>query len=317
LQKRILIKLGGKCNLNCKRCHCDKNLSYEYNHEIIRYINDNYDAVNFSGGEPMLYFDTIKMITEKLDPLIEKRMVTNLTVMSPEQKQWLIDNKFTIIASFDGFKNDRDNCAPKYSYLKDFYRKGFAVTVYHGNMDFKTIYNDIQYMCIIYNIDNILKNPIPNFVHQTIEAPNADTNKEDAQSYILQFCKYLESECYAFYHNLYDNTIAFPFMEHCKNIFSIKSERGIGCCRENKLSLRLDGKFMLCSYSDTSVGDIYDDIDWDKVESNLPDRCNHCELFNRCHNTCIVNTGELECYIYKTIYKHWLKMVKKYNLQWQ
>ena len=93
--------------------------------------------------------------------------------------------------------------------------------------------------------------------------------------------------------------------------------RGVRCCNENKVSLAINGDFLLCPYDDIVVGNIYEGIDWDKVESYIPERCKNCPLWESCMNTCIANITENECYISKVLHKHFYKLMDKYGYTYE
>lgn len=53
-KKRLLIKLGGQCNLNCPHCHCEES-SFLFNKDIIPWIKEwNPFMITFGGGEPTM-----------------------------------------------------------------------------------------------------------------------------------------------------------------------------------------------------------------------------------------------------------------------
>ena len=63
---RICIPLGIRCNLSCRYCYrdiCRKDIPNKVSNKFLSYLKsldtDSY-AVIFSGGEPLLYMDTIK-----------------------------------------------------------------------------------------------------------------------------------------------------------------------------------------------------------------------------------------------------------------
>ena len=83
----IVVFLGKKCNLNCIYCvqHKDSitNIDYGDNTDyVIDFINsicnnhDFYISVGFYGGEPLLYFQKMKKITEKTTAN-EYRVISN------------------------------------------------------------------------------------------------------------------------------------------------------------------------------------------------------------------------------------------------
>lgn len=121
------IIVTSKCNLRCEYCYeenkkyqdmsievCDKTINF-----IIRTLK-NRNEVNklnrivFHGGEPLLNFDLIKYIKNKLDIELENKyiinymMTTNATVLNQEIIDFIKDNNIALSVSIDGTKYSHD-----------------------------------------------------------------------------------------------------------------------------------------------------------------------------------------------------------------
>lgn len=312
MQKKLILKLGGKCNLSCAHCHCLK-VNYEYNSDIINYINQNiYDEITFSGGEPLMYISLIKDLVKKINHCGRYKIVTNGSNIEDEDIIFFNNNNFTVYFSYDGEDGNREKpqlCFAKHELLK---RKGLAVCVYKNNSDMKKLDEDVE---IFARKNYINKYYFPNFIHQTDLSSNLNmVDKDTLVRYISFICEQMEEEIKN-YKILGANIESLPVLNWCvNNMFIEKKERGVACCRENKISLAINGDFLLCPYGDKVVGNIYSGIDWMLVESYIPDRCKKCNLWNLCMNTCIENITENECVIFKILYRHLKKLKDKYHV---
>lgn len=113
---RIYLTLGMNCNFNCKYCYQseDKNKNLytdtkEVSSNIIKYIkNVSKEAektltLMFWGGEPLMYFNLIKDIVEKLkDIKINYSIVTNGSLLTKEKVDFLNTNNISVGISHDG-----------------------------------------------------------------------------------------------------------------------------------------------------------------------------------------------------------------------
>lgn len=311
MQKKILlIKLGNACNLTCSHCH-KSNCEYVLNEDIYDFIRDyNPSEIVFSGGEPVLYFKTIKdIVLSLLDLNVSYRFVSNGTLFTQEIVDFLNLHGFYISFSFDGFNGNREG-SPDFSVLPQFKKHGLAVTVYKGNLNFTSLVNDVSLLHESFGVRNSF---FPNFIHQTISSPNLDmVDDNSVRDYVVFVGKKLEVDFISYVSG--SDVSQLPFLKNLLEWFSVKNFRGVRCCSERILNLTLSGDFLLCPYGTTIVGNVYDGVDWDLVESFKPERCKTCNLWNICQNRCIANITDRECKIFKVLYGHYLRLLKKYNL---
>ena len=314
---RLVLKLGGKCNLNCAHCH-SKNVRYEYNPKIINYIQDmGYDTITFSGGEPFLYWPIIENIIKSLGKSINYKIITNGTLLTFEKLQTLVDYNVTVIFSFDGKDGKRDtSILPKYEMLVPL-KKSFAITVYKENMNLEKIQKELDELCEYYRI--YTKQSLqPNFIHQT-EDVYSNTSLEDAKEYCKQLARIIEPELVLLskaddYKKASEN-MSTTYMA-IKNWYLPKPFKGIKCFNELVHVMSIDGRFLGCPYTDKHfVGDIITGINWKKVENLVPTRCKKCNIYNVCKGACFTNVTMNECYIAKTMNKWLVNVINKYNLQ--
>ena len=320
LEEKLVLKLGGKCNLGCKFCHCVDS-SYNYNPDIINYIKDNkIKRLHFCGGEPLLYLDIIQKITDELQLYVNKFfLTTNASLLTMENIFYFNSVNMHVSVSLDEEHanqlsiNKLDN---NYELLRFINNLGVS-TVYSN--DHKSIEELRSYVDKIFDKYGVIRSAdfiTPAFIHQTKDSPNEDTTIDDAKRYIIEYCKLMEIGFINYIKlnktNIFELGTGYSFIH--RFLSHLSYEGYFKCINPHNRTLTLDGRFLLCPYGDTYIGDIYKGIDWKLVESYKPDRCKSCELFDICGSMCIANITDNECYIFRCLYKHYKKLLKKYNI---
>lgn len=318
--KSLVLKLGGQCNLNCKYCHC-KRVDFKFNSDIYKYIEDNgYNHIVFSGGEPLLYWNIIKEVIEHFGDSIRYRLVSNGNLLNKEIVDFLNEYDVYYCVSYDGKNNfSRDiNSAIRWREFAKINNIGFATLYSYSNEDINKLLQDIESEINRYHLNINIGTRHINFPHSTNINKNDMIDRELAKKYCMIICRFLELD-FIKLKSINDYKQVnwfkdFPVIKKCFERYIKKQEiRGVKCCNENITPMTIEGKFLLCPYDEQYVGDIYTGIDWDKVESYIPDRCKGCPQWKSCMNTCIANVTDNECYISKVIYKHFYKLMDKYN----
>lgn len=119
------ILLGEKCNLNCKYCFQtkmrEKGLGWKTGPDDIQpFINlvqnalPYVRAISFWGGEPFVYWKTLKPLVEKLRPaypLAHFSIVTNGLLLDEEKAKWALKNRVHLCVSCDGPGEMREKSA--------------------------------------------------------------------------------------------------------------------------------------------------------------------------------------------------------------
>lgn len=116
------------CNLNCKYCYeQNKNIEMmdkDTADKCIKFIKENSDEedikISFHGGEPLLNFDIIEYVVEKLKYEIPNKkityyMTTNGTIRDKEKLDYIIKNIDCISVSIDGKKDINDKLRQKHN----------------------------------------------------------------------------------------------------------------------------------------------------------------------------------------------------------
>ncbi len=123
---RLMLFLTASCNLRCVYCHCNSELgkdhmSDEYALDVVkRYLKhvkeftgklDNIEITFMGGGEPFLRINTIKQIVSYIEDVGvngEYVIVTNATLGSNADWEWIVSKKFRVTISADGPPNIQD-----------------------------------------------------------------------------------------------------------------------------------------------------------------------------------------------------------------
>lgn len=318
-RKKVVLKLGGMCNLHCKNCH-NTAVQYTYNPDIVAWMNGyGVDVLHLSGGEPFLYVDLMKEILPKLKTVQTITVTTNGTLVTDDIAAFCNDYNMNVSVSYDGTDSTRDPMLPNYEAISKIHKNGISSVFYHGNTNIEKIQHDVQRLGRIHDLsckNNITH--VPAFVHQTAQAPNLDTTREDAKRYIQQVGVQLELGFMNYSHhkeNRYSLGAVFWFIRHYLD--HMPYTIGSRCCNPRNVALAIDGRFLLCPYGTDAVGDIYSGIDWDKVESHIPDACKLCPIRDVCGTACAAQITDNECYIMRCLYRHYKKLITKYGIDEQ
>ena len=114
--REIRISLGLNCNMNCKYCSQHKTIINKPLPDMSKYVDqlctiidnhcESHVMLQFWGGEPLLYFDIIKDIVERIklkniSKAILFGFITNGALLSNEAVDYLIKNRFSVCISHD------------------------------------------------------------------------------------------------------------------------------------------------------------------------------------------------------------------------
>lgn len=301
MQKKLLIKLGSKCNLHCSHCHCEQS-SYKFNIDIINWIKKyNPNQITFAGGEPTVYFKQIKLLVNLLKNSFTYRLVTNGTTLTDEMCNFFNKNNFMICYSFDGLKTNRDTSIPiKWSLISKL-NKAYPICCFNKQQNFEEVTLDLVKIRKNLNLNFEIPYFIPgSFIH-TLDK-NSFVSIQDVKNYINSYQKALD-ELFCLYMQGYSILFSELFFNAINNWWKVKNYTyGCNCFNPYKINLTLDGNFLLCPYKTKIIGNIYSGIIWD--DCKLPTKCLNCSIKNICKNACIVNITENECIISKEMNKY-------------
>lgn len=321
----IFIMLGFSCNFRCKYClqHENKHIEIynkQYNKDIIKFILNQADrneyglAVQFFGGEPLLYLDTIKSIVNELKhhKNIHFTTITNGSLITEDIANYLVENDINVSISWDGRTTKQSRIIDVFETNKENIFKlknGFALSgvMNHYNSpkmfledvlkikeEFKQ-YHNYEDDKINFNIDNL-----HNFT------------KSDEEIYKLNYEQYSKEMKEIFHNFLFDNEknssvendYASTFIYRLKEYREEHSESYSRCGGGiDVLNLDLDGNLYLCHNETTKkLGSIYDNMESymnnHKRVLDIPSRyknhCSNCNVRFLCEYGCAINKVEDE-----------------------
>ena len=315
--KICVLKLGGKCNLNCKFCHSQKK-EFQFNPDIIPYLKNNgFFRITFSGGEPLEYWDLIKKICSELGKDFQYKFVSNLTLLREDMIPFLNEYHFAVYGSYDGEDSCRDQFPrPRFDLLSKINKHGFSVTVYEENNNLRKLKKDIDFL-VFRNRLHPYTSLTPNFIHQTSLVPGNKTSLDTVKNYIQQLAPLIETELIAFMRTpVLDCLKDYPLLyKSVVDWWLTKEYKGIKCANENIVPMTIEGNFMACPYRYEYIGNIYTGFNWEKLDSLVPAKCKVCPIKNICKASCWTNITNQECYLARTMNKWLNKVIEKWDAE--
>ena len=315
---RLYIKLGTNCNLHCKYCHaapCD----FSFNPAILPVLKSfGLKKVTFGGGEPLLYWLTIKQIVEYLGKDVRYKIITNGTLFTEDIVSFCNSYKFEFYISLDGSDSTRDNSQPiLWQLIKKLKHCGTAVTFYRENQDIRKTLDSLYFIKRDYmSIPDWIYSSYPNFVHST-EKTGVLSDRELADSYIRQITE-ISEEALALYknQNLVTGFLRRIFADYVK----VKNIHGVRCCNEYFISILADGTICSCPYSMESVGDIFhlDSFSLDAIEKSCyRPQCKSCSMLGICRNYCHIDITDNFCYVMRSLHRNILRLMHDYGITYE
>lgn len=316
--KRLLLKLGTACNLGCPHCHQVQKNFTEHPGLMDWVKAQGFKRITFSGGEPLMYFDTIKRIMETLGKDVHYRMMSNGTLLTKEIAEFFSQYNVTYCVSYDGKCGGRDLTVPiqwqSMKYLKQ--RKLGLCTIFSTpDFNFRAFAKDVRDVVKengleCYTYPDFLK---INWLHQTPDNPNEEFTQEVADRYIAQVKQQLDKVFYCFV----EGEIEIDVVLNLISKWYVKSyvDHGTSCCNEIITNLNLDGTIMKCPYGTDVIGTIDNPPTNDVFDSFIPDKCKSCEFWEVCRCECVASVTGLDCYVNRMMIPYVRELIKKYDVE--
>ncbi len=288
------------CNLHCKYCYeqADRakatqgTFSAENTKKLINFILETHDQaapeirIVFFGGEPLLFFDKLKEITESLkkefvEKYPEKKLLfsitTNLTLPDRPQLDYLLANGFSFMVSLDGKKESHDLNRGEGSFfaavgrLSYLYAKQASVklraTINKNNIkDFKS---------------NIIFLNSLGFPFSWVFDYSETYTPEELQFFLKEL------------HDFYTNTLAIN--DQTIDEYIARKDKQKFCIDPYQtISVRYDGKLIICSGVNNVIGSLAEGVtEYDGVKmlyfynNNPEEECRKCLSFEYCLGGCL------------------------------
>lgn len=318
--RSVYIKLGSDCNLHCKYCHAEKD-SFQFNPEILPILKKcSVKNIRFGGGEPLLYWNTIKQIVNYLGNNIEYRIISNGTLFTDEIVNFCNKHRIMVNISIDGINTTRDISKPiQWEYISKLWLSTSVVTFYEETKDIRKSLESLNEIKRKYlTVKPSIWSSFPNFVHSTKKTGILST-KELAKDYVLQMTQ-LADEAFNIYVTISKRQYMSIFLKRIFSTFiEIKNTNGIACCNENNICILADGTICACTYTYEKVGSIFnlEEIDWNKIKNDyIHEKCKTCSIFNICRNKCCVEITDNLCYIMREMNKNIKELMEKYDISY-
>lgn len=107
--RRICIPVGLDCNLDCKYCMRKINtpdiptIMSPMFKEYIKKVDESWcNALVVTGGEPLLYMDTVKTLFDMANSKVHKKIISNCSLLTEELVHYINSNNIELCISHDG-----------------------------------------------------------------------------------------------------------------------------------------------------------------------------------------------------------------------
>ncbi len=314
-QKKLLLKLGTQCNLGCPHCHQTQKCFKEHPGLVNWIKSQKFDRISFSGGEPLIYFETIKRIMESVGHEPHYRMMSNTTLLTKEMAEFFNGYHISFGVSYDGELGGRDLSIPiQWKNLQHMKSWGLSTVFSTPDFSFRQFTQDFERICR----DNQLHPwADPEFlkvswIHQTKDAPNPEFTKEVADWFIKQSTLQIDKALYCLSQDERFGQIVRNLIGRWYSRKPI--EHGVLCCNESMISVNLDGTIMLCPYGKTAIGSIDAMPSIDTLDSFTPEKCKGCEHWEICRCSCVASVTDLDCYVNRMMIPRVEKLISKHGL---
>lgn len=308
---RIFIMLGQQCNLSCGYCMQHDLINEEviikdFNKDIYKFIEqcadncvDKKPLITFYGGEPLLFFETIKEIVENTkDSVSDFSVITNGKKLTQEMVDFFNEHDFHIAVSWDG---DNVIHSRYYDVFSDSTQKDLIFQL--NNVAINGVLSSVAYpMDYIKATDRIAQQykeksgRLMNVSHEKfMNFPScapllSDIDFEKFQEQIDEICQLAEK---AIMEKDFDSPYYKFFISLAEDY---RSEVSIPKCGNGTVVVNLDihGNLYNCHNTWKKIGTIYDDTDKYLVEvskniaTKADKECIECAVYNMCSCGCPV-----------------------------
>ena len=299
--QKLKIYFGNACNFRCKYCRQNQhNKKEEFSKnkcdEFIKKIKNN--IIEWWGGEPLLYWQEILYLTEKLGIDFTHHMTTNGSLLNENIVQFILDHDFIFKLSHDGPLN----FLRTYDVLKN---DKFIHKIYNAKIDKQQFYinsvytnSKIRISDIVDYFINVFDDRVQIMKIEPVIPYNEWSSEYNIELDLQEFSKNLEEDL--LYTDIMNHVQEYMMMyrifvknynnpRYRYNPFEAK------CIdtQNTTLSITFDGIITPCQVWDSNSAGILGSIDDFKNINELPpytvstkNRCNNCPVISLCRGTC-------------------------------
>lgn len=153
---RLCIPFGLSCNLNCRYCYrdiCRKELPQlsNYPNTLINYINEappSLYAIIASGGEPLLYWNDVTTLFDRIPDKIHKKIMTNGLLLTDDKIDYLNKRNIEVHLSWDGSKTKElrgyDILSDKIDLIREIQNLRILSVITNQNTDVEEVYEEAK-----------------------------------------------------------------------------------------------------------------------------------------------------------------------------
>ena len=296
--------LGYACNFNCKYCLQGEKvlkakqpvITEKFFNFLDEYQNKKTTRLFFWGGEPLLYFETIKKIVSRYKDLYEFGIISNGALLSQEIVDFINQNDVKFILSHDAHatKETRNVDVLKNKKIVDLFDQIKKSTI---NVTISSISKPLKEIFEYYPLSKTVNlNPMINTTDTEISRKYADFDEQKYRESI----RYLLSSYNEYV--LGDESKRREFNNVMKilesiNIF-LNEGRQIDRCYDcvygaKTINIDCEGNLYVCHNSDIKIGTVessFEDVSdrMKKIISAVRTDCDRCELNDICGGHCVL-----------------------------
>jgi MoaA/NifB/PqqE/SkfB family radical SAM enzyme len=289
-RKTLKLVVGTACNQHCSCCHAIRTEDIPFTENMFSYIQYNdFTHISYGSGEPLLYWDTILKFVKRF-PKLRHSFTTNGSLLTQDIINDIIKYNIHVSLSFNGYDVSSRTYNLDYNLLKQLPELGISL-LYTGEKTLDELDQDLD---ILSKHLGYPKTAYYNVMHPT------------------ETMKYTEKQI----HNYLRDMILrmFNAIQDCKSnkitrhtvlLQQLLTPHTWGCFNENYRIVSLDGRSMICPYTDT-----YSNIPIIKK----PTECSSCPANGFCR-ACYL--APEECHIYHTLYRFISEYTTHHNIKIQ
>lgn len=317
----FFIMLGNACNFNCTYClqgeHKAKIIQPEISQKLLDFL-DKQDEINniglyFFGGEPLLYYPTIKKIVKKYKSKFRYEIISNGSLLSEKNIRFLNKYNIKLQLSHDGdiSKTTRGKDVLKDKKIKSLFDKIKNRSV---NVTYTSITPPIQEIIASYKEDhsvlfNIMSNTTDTEISKMYANIDGEKYRKDLEYLLQSYEDYVDGDISKRreYENVKQLLISMSIYMSEDN----KTNRCYDCGRGMEmLNMDCQGNFYLCHNSNEKIGTVDEDIAIIKqrisnILYNRKEKCRKCDIRKICGGNCVLLTKggeEQKCKLFKIFY---------------
>ncbi len=309
--KKIYVTLGFECNFDCLYCvqddgytrHSACKSAPELSDKLLAYL-DAYPykdtQLTFWGGEPLLYFDSMKKLIERYEGKFKFGFVTNGSLLTEEIVKYLESKKVTFALSHDGYatKTTRRVDVLQNHTIRDLLLKspsfsGFAAVYSSENSSYLKLLSYFQNLGfdknkpvqvdMIYNTNDTeeqyhLSNIPSDTYEKALKALLKNFERPDVNPIAVQRLKQLGGQM---------------------NNPELVCDCNVMCstCKD-MLNLDYEGNVYICHNSTYKIGTVDDSYETiyqgycDYLKQHFTPKCKNCDIKGLCSGACLLLTED-------------------------